>query len=64
VAHDEFSTALGGAIQVDGSDSHGVFKDAINEPVIAQDSYVLVNARVRGAGLEARSPRPSSQFFS
>ncbi|HEV8332578.1 MAG TPA: TonB-dependent receptor [Steroidobacteraceae bacterium] len=42
----EFSTALGGAIQVDGSYSDGVFKDAINDPVIAQDSYVLVNARV------------------
>jgi iron complex outermembrane recepter protein len=42
----EFSTALGGAIQVDGSYSDSVFKDAINDPVIAQDSYVLVNARV------------------
>ena len=42
----EFSAALGGAIQVDGSYSDSVFKDAINDPVIAQDSYVLVNARV------------------
>jgi iron complex outermembrane receptor protein len=42
----EFSTAFGGAIQLDGSYSDGVFKDAINDPVIAQDSYVLVNARV------------------
>jgi iron complex outermembrane receptor protein len=42
----EFSAALGGAIQVDGSYSDSVFKDAINDPVIAQDSYVLVNARL------------------
>jgi iron complex outermembrane receptor protein len=42
----EFSTSLGGSIQIDGSYSDSVFKDAINDPVIAADSYVLVNARV------------------
>jgi iron complex outermembrane recepter protein len=42
----EFSAALGGSIQLDGSYSDSAFKDAINDPVIAQDSYVLVNARI------------------
>jgi iron complex outermembrane recepter protein len=42
----DFSSTLGGSIQVDGSYSDSVFKDAINDPVIAADSYVLVNARV------------------
>jgi iron complex outermembrane recepter protein len=42
----DFSATLGGSIQVDGSYSDSVFKDAINDPVIAADSYVLVNARV------------------
>ena len=42
----DLSAALGGSIQVDGSYSDAVFKDAINDPIIAADSYVLVNARV------------------
>jgi iron complex outermembrane receptor protein len=42
----DFSATLGGSIQVDGSYSDSVFKDAINDPIIAADSYVLVNARV------------------
>jgi iron complex outermembrane receptor protein len=42
----DFPAALGGAIQIDGSYSASAFKDAINDPVIAQDAYVLVNARV------------------
>ena len=42
----EFSATLGGSLQIDGSYSDSVFKDAINDPVIAADSYVLVNARV------------------
>jgi iron complex outermembrane receptor protein len=42
----DFSSALGGSIQLDGSYSDSVFKDAINDPIIAADSYVLVNARV------------------
>jgi iron complex outermembrane recepter protein len=42
----ELSAPLGASIQVDGSYSDSVFKDAINDPVIAADSYVLVNARL------------------
>jgi iron complex outermembrane receptor protein len=42
----DFSATLGGSVQVDGSYSDSVFKDAINDPIIAADSYVLVNARV------------------
>jgi iron complex outermembrane receptor protein len=42
----DFSSTLGGSIQIDGSYSDSVFKDAINDPVIAADSYVLVNARL------------------
>ena len=42
----EFSAALGGSIQIDGSYSDSVFKDAINDPLIAADDYVLVNARM------------------
>jgi iron complex outermembrane recepter protein len=38
--------ALGGLIQVDASYSDAVFKDAINDPVIAADSYTIVNARL------------------
>jgi iron complex outermembrane receptor protein len=42
----DFTATLGASIQVDGSYSDSVFKDAINDPVIAADSYVLVNARL------------------
>jgi iron complex outermembrane receptor protein len=42
----DFTATLGGSIQVDGSYSDSVFKDAINDPIIAADSYVLVNARL------------------
>jgi iron complex outermembrane receptor protein len=42
----DFSATLGASVQVDGSYSDSVFKDAINDPVIAADSYVLVNARL------------------
>ena len=42
----DFSPTLGGSLQIDGSYSDSVFKDAINDPVIEADSYVLLNARV------------------
>jgi iron complex outermembrane recepter protein len=38
--------ALDGMIQVDASYSDPVFKDAINDPVIAAGSYTVVNARL------------------
>jgi len=37
---------LGGMIEVDANYSDSVFKDAINDPVIAADSYTIVNARL------------------
>jgi iron complex outermembrane receptor protein len=45
--------ALGGLIQIDARYSDAVFKDAINDPVIAAGSYTIVNARL-GLFSEAR----------
>ena len=42
----DLTQALGGMIQVDANYSDAVFKDAINDPIIAADSYTIVNARV------------------
>jgi iron complex outermembrane receptor protein len=42
----DLGSSLSGMIQVDASYSDSVFKDAINDPLIAADSYTLVNARI------------------
>jgi iron complex outermembrane recepter protein len=42
----DLSQTLAGLVQVDASYSDEVFKDAINDPVIAADDYVILNARL------------------
>ena len=42
----ELSARLSGFIQADASYSDAVFKDAINDPIIAADSYTVWNARI------------------
>jgi iron complex outermembrane receptor protein len=46
----EFTQTLGGLIQVDAGYSDAVFKDAINDPIIAADDYTIVNARLALTG--------------
>ncbi|HKZ73967.1 MAG TPA: TonB-dependent receptor [Steroidobacteraceae bacterium] len=48
----ELTQKLGGLVQVDAGYSDGVFKDAINDPVISSGSYTLVNARLALFGNE------------
>lgn len=48
LARDEidFGPRLGGTIEVDASYSDAVFKDAINDPIIAAGAYTIMNARL------------------